>query len=289
MALKIIDLRVAINDHCNSTRAFEQKCKCPFAYLDECSVHFFFIHLHRFLSDAILDGSPKNSLLHSGHTESEIEAATIEATKTRRGRHDTVKEIKQKYKALLEAGSLGEAKRLYQQRQPLSPVPSSQSTTRRKITTGLTPSPIIPRKNSPLRITAPHLSPTTSQLRHLQFPSSPDGGVFSPRFNVLPRRKRAAPIDLGDDLFASSCSSSAFSSSYNARSSPKRVCSPKPDGSGSPRSLFVSSSSVVRVPSSPRRRPLSPFVDKRPLMQPRRVASPPSPMLYQQRTPPRAM
>jgi hypothetical protein len=214
---------------------------------------------------------PLHRLLDNGHSEHEIQLATIEAAKTRKERMDTIQEIKRAFKALMESGRLSEAKDFYHKRSP-SPVPTTTTTANRS--PGLAPSPIISRK-SPMRVMTSG-RPSTTRIAHLRFPSSPERSFMSPRCTF--QRKRSAPIDLGNGIFSTD---PFLSDPYNC--TPARICSPKQEAHSSPRS-FLSS---MRMPEG--QRVPSPMVDTRPPIQPRRLASPPPVVLYQPFAPPRAL
>jgi len=263
----------------------------------------------------------KQRLLENGHTETEIVSAAIAAAKTRKERIDTIHEIKQKYKALVAAGIFEKVNDIDQKQQPpqqkqqyvsstLSPIPTMNRST------GLTPSPIISRKRSPMRLIVSGPSPstmTTTQLAQLRLPSSPEdqqqqhrggrGGGGSSSSFISPRcqiqRKRSAPTMMMDtvgidDIFGYSSDAAAIRSdpfSYT----PARVCTPKYDVCSSPRSLLVSSSSITSSSTVMMMRTPPPAAggggrgessslssspvgkEKRPPIQPRRLASTPPP------------
>jgi hypothetical protein len=198
-------------------------------------------------------------MLQNGHTHSEIQLASDQAAKTRQQRLETIQEIRQKVKAILAAGKANpNARKL----QSTSPMPLSRSQQ-------LPPSPIIPRR-SPMRVAQWN----SARFPHLQFPQGRDtDSVVSPRCSTG-RQKRPAPIDLGDDLFDGG--DALTSDIYN--STPKRLRSPAGGNEKSklsPRSSTFCSS--MRFPA----RVKSPMADSRPLLMPRRIASPPPSMLFQ--------
>lgn len=207
-------------------------------------------------------------MLQNGHTHSEIRWASEQAAKTRQQRLETIQEIRQKMKALMSATG-NATPPIRRSREVSSPMPPARSQQ-------LPPSPIVPRR-SPVRA-APWNS---EKFPHLRFPQSSES-VLSPRCEI--RRKRPAPIDLGEDLFHGG--DPLTSDIYN--STPKRLRSPckgneKPGQSPRRDSTFSSS---MRFPA----RVKSPMADSLPLMMPRRLASPPPPsMLFQRHPHPRTM
>lgn len=200
-------------------------------------------------------------MLQNGHSENEIQLATMQAARTRKERLETINEIRQKLKALMSRGKVLQSSSIH--RMSASPMALNQ----------LPPSPIVPRK-SPARAT--HLD--GENFAHLRLPTDP-GSMLSPR--GLSRRKRPAPLDLGGDLFQEDALTPHI---YN--NTPKRLRSPCNDNYAksvlSPYRENLCTS--MRYPA----RVKSPMVDSRPLLQPRRLASPPPSMLYHRSTPPRA-
>ncbi len=199
-------------------------------------------------------------MLLNGHTEMEIQLATVQAGKTRKQRLETIQEIKEKVKSLMSAAAAAAGKV-----RPLSNN-NHRMATPSPVSHQLPPSPIIPRR-SPVRACAEN----PEKLRHLRFPRISDSRILSPRCQI---RKRSVPIDLGDELFQGDVLTPHVYSN-----TPKRLCSPRnPALSPHPENFCAS----MRFPARVR----SPTADSRPLIKPRRLASPPPLMLSQQHSPP---
>ena len=204
-------------------------------------------------------------MLQNGHTESEIHLATVQAAKTRQERLATIHEIRQKVKALIAVGKAYNNGDTICNGAVSSRMPHHSQQ--------LPPSPIVPQK-SPARTAHFH----NENFAHLRFPIS--DSILSPR--GCSRRKRPAPVNLGEDLFHDDALTPHI---YN--STPKRIRSPrnktyvKPTLSPRQENICFS----MRFPA----RIKSPIADSRPLLKPRRLASPPPSMLYQKSPQPRAI
>ena len=214
-------------------------------------------------------------LLENGCSEAEIHLATVQAATTRKERMDTIQEIKQKIRALVEKTQkedVDQQQQQEQQRYVTSPVPTAANRS-----PGLTPSPIISRKSPMMRRTTMVSEPSpATRLAHLRFPTSPEQqGFLSPQCHIR-RRKRTVPIDLGNDLFSMD---SVVYEPFDDRVA--RICSPKHQACSSPRS-FLSAQQYIPTTT---RRDVSPMVDTQPPIQPRRLASPVGDLLYSPRQP----
>ena len=221
-------------------------------------------------------------MLQNGHTENEIQLATIQAGKTRKQRIETIQELREKIKSIMSTNA-----RKVQPLSSMGPIYPPTSSTLSLVVSSpvphhLPPSPIIPRK-SPAR------SPPCNQglLPHLRFPGMANT-MLSPRGVI---RKRTVPIDLGNDLFRSVDEQvEDVLTPHIYSSTPKRLCSPRntdrhhhPTGSFSPPNENLDAS-CMRFPA----RVQSPKADSRPLIKPRRLASPQPLVMSHQSPPPRS-
>lgn len=214
-------------------------------------------------------------MLQNGHTEKEIQLATFQAGKTRKQRLETIQELKEKIKFIMSGN--GRKVQPLSNSDDITPQTSSSLVVSSPVPHHLPPSPIIPRK-SPAR------SPPRDRdrLLHLRFPAVA-GSVLSPRGVI---RKRAVPIDLGNDLFSNE---EDVLTPHIHSSTPKRLCSPRNTGSDRYPNVCFSPPNdnyctTMRFPARVR----SPKADSRPLIKPRRLASPQPLIMAQQSPPPRS-
>lgn len=206
-------------------------------------------------------------MLQNGHTETEIQVATIQAGKTRKQRLETIQELRDKVRSLLTAREVNPVfhsdKHQHKDvKETLSPMPKIRPLHQ------LPPSPIVPKK-SPVRTTPGD----TTKLPYLRFPSiAHQNGILSPRCQV---RKRSVPIELGKDLFFHDDVLTPHVHSHT----PKRICSPRHSVLSPRPENFCA---AMRFPARIR----SPKADSRPLIKPRRLASPQPVLLSHHHSPP---
>jgi hypothetical protein len=193
--------------------------------------------------------------------------ATREATRVRKQRLETFTDLRLKLQASMIAKERVVSSPAGYRSSPVVVQPIGGFGARRQ----LPPSPIVP-KRSPAAKQTPQ-----QKIPHLQFPNTA-GGVLSPR--LLPpqqqrgrgrvqqqRRKRAAPTSIKER-----CSKFEDPPAHT----PKRQKSPRQDlENNDPVGMPPVTNLYPKVRALVRRRPRSPIPDCRPLVPPKRFASPP--------------